>query len=49
MLPLTGSITYDQIKQLIQYQATLDGVDSGATAETLTPKPAQPTLNTLPK
>jgi len=49
MLPLTGSITYDQINQLIQYQATLDGVDSGATAETLTPKPAQPTLSTLPK
>jgi protein-disulfide isomerase len=49
MLPLTGSITYDQIKQLIQYQATLDGVDSGATAATLAPKPAQPTLTNLPK
>jgi len=48
ILPLTGTITYDQIKQLIQYQATLDGVDSGATAETLAPKPVQPTLNTLP-
>ena len=49
MLPLTGSITYDQIKTLIQYQATLDGVDSGATAATLAPKPAQPTLTNLPK
>lgn len=49
LLPLTGSIPYDQIKQLIQYQATLDGIDSGATAETLAPKPVQPTLNTLPK
>lgn len=49
MVPLTGTITYDQIKLLIQYQATLDGVDSGATAATLTPKPAQPTLSTLPK
>ncbi len=49
MLPLTGTITYDQIKLLIQYQATLDGVDSGASAETLMPKPVQPQLNTLPK
>ena len=49
MLPLGGNITYEQIKQLIQYQATLDGVDSGATAETLAPKPVQPTLNSLPK
>jgi protein-disulfide isomerase len=49
MLPLTGNIAYEQIKQLIQYQATLDGVDSGATAETLAPKPVQPALNTLPK
>jgi predicted DsbA family dithiol-disulfide isomerase len=49
MVPLTGTITYDQIKQLIQFQATLDGVDSGATAETLAPKPARPSLTTLPK
>ncbi len=49
LLPLAGTITYDQIKQLIQFQATLDGVDSGATAETLMPKPAQPTLSNLPK
>ena len=48
-LPLAGKITYDQIKQLIQFQATLDGVDSGATAETLMPKPYQPTLSNLPK
>jgi hypothetical protein len=37
------------LKKLIQYQATLDGVDSGATAETLAPTPVQPTLSTLPK
>lgn len=41
-------VSYDGIKQMIQYQATLDGVDSGATAETLAPKPAQPTLSNLP-
>jgi hypothetical protein len=48
LLPLTG-IPYEQLKQIIQFQATLDGVDSGATAETLAPKPRQPTLQTLPK
>lgn len=48
LLPLT-SMSYDALKQLIQFQATLDGVNSGATAETLTPKPQQPTLSTLPK
>jgi protein-disulfide isomerase len=46
-LPL--SIPYDVLKQIIQFQATLDGVDSGATAETLAPKSAQPTLSNLPK
>jgi protein-disulfide isomerase len=49
VMPLTGTITYNQIKELIQYQATLDGVDSGATAATLAPTPSQPTLTTLPK
>jgi len=50
IIPLSGGITYDQIKQIIQFQATLDGVDSGATAETLAPAPPQqPTLTTLPK
>jgi protein-disulfide isomerase len=48
LIPLT-SISYDNLKQLIQFQATLDGVNSGATAETLAPKPPQPTLQTLPK
>ena len=48
LLPLT-SMSYDALKQLIQFQATLDGVDSGATAETLAPKPQQPKLSTLPK
>jgi protein-disulfide isomerase len=47
-LPLT-SIPYDVIKQIIQFQATLDGVDSGATAATLAPKPPQPVLSNLPK
>jgi protein-disulfide isomerase len=45
LLPIT-TISYDALKQLIQFQATLDGVDSGATPETLAPKP---TLSTLPK
>jgi protein-disulfide isomerase len=49
MMPLGGTITYDQIKQIIQFQATLDGVNSGATAETLKPKPVQPKLSDLPK
>jgi protein-disulfide isomerase len=48
MLPLAG-ITYDQLKRLIQFQAQLDGVDSGATAETLQPERVQPTLQSLPK
>ena len=48
LLPLTG-VSYEGLKKLIQYQATLDGVDSGATAETLAPKPPQPTLQSLPK
>jgi protein-disulfide isomerase len=41
-------VSYDGLKQMIQYQATLDGVDSGATVETLTPKPPRPTLSNLP-
>jgi protein-disulfide isomerase len=49
MIPIGGSLNYEQLKQLIQYQATLDGVDSGATAETLAPRPAPPTLQALPK
>jgi protein-disulfide isomerase len=48
MLPLVG-IDYNVLKRIIQFQATLDGVNSGATAETLAPKPPQPTLQTLPK
>jgi protein-disulfide isomerase len=48
LLPIT-TIAYDTLKKLIQYQATLDGVDSGATAETLAPAPVQPALSTLPK
>jgi protein-disulfide isomerase len=48
-LPVTSDIPYDTLKKIIQYQATLDGVDSGATAETLAPKPDQPKLETLPK
>jgi protein-disulfide isomerase len=49
MIPIGGNISYDQLKQLIQFQATLDAVDSGATPETLAPKPVQPTLQNLPK
>lgn len=54
LIPITTTATtpeekarfYQDLKQLIQYQATLDGVDSGATAETLAPKPV---LSDLPK
>jgi protein-disulfide isomerase len=49
LLPLGGAIPYDEIKQIIQFQATLDGVNSGATAATLAPKPVQPKLSDLPK
>jgi protein-disulfide isomerase len=49
MIPVGGDLPYESLKKIIQYQATLDGVDSGATAETLAEKPAQPTLQTLPK
>jgi protein-disulfide isomerase len=48
LIPLVG-IPYETVKQIIQYQATLDGVDSGATAETLAPKPEQPKLQSLPQ
>jgi protein-disulfide isomerase len=48
LLPLS-QVPYEQLKQIIQFQATQDGVDSGATAETLTPKPEEPKLQTLAK
>jgi protein-disulfide isomerase len=48
LLPISN-IAYDQLKRLIQFQADLDGVKSGATAETLARKPPQPTLQDLPK
>jgi protein-disulfide isomerase len=48
LIPIAG-VSFEAIKQIIQYQATLDGVDSGATAESLAPKPVQPKLADLPK
>lgn len=48
VIPISG-LSYEVLKQVIQFQATLDGVDSGATAETLAPKPPPPTLQSLPK
>jgi hypothetical protein len=45
-LPLM-SIPYDTLKLIIQYQATLDHVDSGATPETLAHHPAAPALKDL--
>jgi protein-disulfide isomerase len=47
LLPLAG-VDYETIRRIIQFQATEDGVDSGATAETLAPKPEQPKLQSLP-
>jgi protein-disulfide isomerase len=49
MIPISSDLPYETLKKIIQFQATLDGVDSGATAETLADKPTQPTLQTLPK
>jgi protein-disulfide isomerase len=45
LLPITG-IPYETLKQIIVYQAGVDGVPTGAAADILTPKP---TLTTLPK
>ena len=46
-------IPYDMIKQVIVFQAKLDGVATGASADilapTAAPPPAPPTLNSLPK
>jgi len=48
--PISLGISYDLIKQLIVFQAQLDGVATGATANILDPTPPpQPTLSTLPK
>jgi protein-disulfide isomerase len=48
LIPIT-QIPYESIKQIIAFQAGMDGVPTGASAETLTPKPVQPTMTTLPK
>jgi protein-disulfide isomerase len=48
VVPVSG-LPYDMLKQIIQFQATLDNVDSGATPETLAPKPPAPSLQNLPK
>ncbi len=47
MIPL--GIPYDTLKQILVYQAMLDGVPTGASADILVPKPVPPTLTTLPK
>ena len=48
VIPL--NISYDTIKQIIVYQAKLDGVATGAAADILAPTPpAPPVLNSLPK
>jgi protein-disulfide isomerase len=44
------NISYDTIKQIIVYQAKLDGVATGAAADILAPTPpAPPVLKSLPK
>jgi protein-disulfide isomerase len=48
LIPL-GQVPYEQLKQIIIYQAASDGVPTGASAETLAPKPAAPTLSNLPQ
>jgi protein-disulfide isomerase len=48
--PISLTVPYDTIKQLIVFQAKLDGVATGAAADILAPTPPpQPTLNSLPK
>jgi protein-disulfide isomerase len=48
VIPVSG-LPYDMLKQIVQFQATLDHVDSGATPETLAPTPPVPALQNLPK
>jgi protein-disulfide isomerase len=48
--PISLDIPYDTIKQLIVFQAKLDGVATGSSADILTPPPpSQPPLINLPK
>jgi len=48
--PISLAVPYDTIKQLIVFQAKLDGVATGAAADILAPTPPpQPTLSNLPK
>jgi protein-disulfide isomerase len=49
VIPISTDLPYETLKKIIQFQATINGVDSGATAETLADKPAPPKLETLPK
>ena len=48
LIPL-GQVPYEQLKQIIIYQAASDGVPTGASAETLAPAPAAPALSNLPQ
>jgi len=48
--PISLGVSYEMIKQLIVFQAQLDGVATGAAANILAPPaPPPPTLSTLPK
>ena len=48
--PISLGIAYDTLKQLIVFQAKLDGVAIGASADILSPTPPPPpTLSNLPK
>ena len=48
--PISLTVPYDTIKQLIVFQAKLDGVATGAAADILAPpSPPQPKLESLPK
>lgn len=48
--PISLGVAYDTIKQLIVFQAQLDGVATGASADILAPPPpAQPPVINLPK
>jgi protein-disulfide isomerase len=48
--PISLGIAYDTLKHLIVFQAKLDGVATGASADILSPTPPPPpTLSNLPK
>jgi len=48
LVPIT-QLAYEQLKQIIVYQAKMDGVSTGASPDILAPKPAAPALPAAPQ